>query len=69
MIIEKKEIYVLECYGKCKGTFAEEFKLLKFDSKKDAEKFIQENEDLESKYWTAFQYIKIGIRDDIYFNN
>jgi hypothetical protein len=62
-------VTIVEFKGKGKGSKADSFKILQFSSKGEAEGYIKAHEDLESKYWTAYEYIEVGVEYDVYFLN
>jgi len=57
--MENNLILVLELQGKGNDR-PDKIKLLKFETKEIADKFINENIDLDSKYWINYEYISIG---------
>ena len=61
-------INVLKVKGKGKGSYGYNITFMQFEDSEKAEEYIKEHTDLESKYWTAFQYLHNGVEDEIYFN-
>jgi hypothetical protein len=60
-------ITIVEFKGKGRSSKADSFKILQFSSKGEAEGYIKTHEDLESKYWTAYKYVEVGVEYDVYF--